>query len=87
MGKFNFDHHFAFLTNFLKRYNFLLGGIFSARREDHFQKNCPKRIFPSDFVKLGSEILHLFLVEKMDVSCLLCCNFVRFWHTFFLNPF
>ena len=24
-GKFDFDHHFAFLTNFLKR--FLLGGI------------------------------------------------------------
>ena len=58
----------------------------SARREDHFQKNiCPKRTFPSDFVKLGSEILYLFLAEKMVVCCLfcfvatllqLCCNFV-----------
>ena len=26
-GKFDFDHYFAFLTNFLKRYNFLLNGI------------------------------------------------------------
>ena len=26
-GKFDFDHHFAFLTNFLEKYNFLLGGI------------------------------------------------------------
>ena len=29
-GKFDFDHHFAFLTNFLKSYNFLLIG--SSRR-------------------------------------------------------
>ena len=36
----------------------------SACRDDHFQKNCPKRTFPSDFVKLGSEILYLFLAEK-----------------------
>ena len=29
----------------------------SARREDNFQKCfCPKRTFPSGFVKLGSEI-------------------------------
>ena len=44
----------------------------SARRVDHFQKkNCPKRTFPSDFVKFGSEILYLFLEEKM-VVCLFC---------------
>ena len=31
----------------------LLGGMasFSARREDNFQKKCPKRTFPSDFAK------------------------------------
>ena len=29
-----------------------------------FKKNCPKRTFLSDFVKLGSEILNLFLAEK-----------------------
>ena len=40
----------------------------SARQEDHFQQiNCPKRTFPSDFVKLGPEILNLFLAEKMVV--------------------
>ena len=49
----------------------------SARREDHFQKKiCPKRTFPSNFVKLVSKILYLFLAEKMVVCCLLfvvCC--------------
>ena len=50
----------------------------SARREDHFQKeNCPKRAFPSNFVKLVSKILYLFLAEKMVVCCLLfVCLFV-----------
>ena len=44
----------------------------SARREDHFQKkNCPKRTFPSNFVKLVSKILYLFLAEKMVVCCCL----------------
>ena len=44
----------------------------SARREDHFQKKiCPKRTFPSNFVKLVSKILYLFLAEKMVVCCLL----------------
>ena len=37
---------------------------FSAHREDHLKKNCPKRTFPSDFVKLVPEILYLFLAEK-----------------------
>ena len=64
----------------------------SARQEDHFQKKiCPKWTFPSNFVKLVSKILYLFLAEKMVVCCLLfvvvvvvvCCNFVRFWLTFF----
>ena len=27
-GKFDFDHHFAFLTIFLKIYNFFFDGIF-----------------------------------------------------------
>ena len=56
--KFDFDHHFAVLTIFLKRFKtFSLTAYFSAHREDHFQKiNCPKQTFRSDFVKLGSEI-------------------------------
>ena len=44
----------------------------SARQEDHFQKKiCPKRTFPSNFVKLVSKILYLFLAEKMVVCCCL----------------
>ena len=35
------------------------------------KKSCPKRTFPSDFVKLGSEILYLFLAEKI-VVCFVC---------------
>ena len=48
----------------------------SARREDHFQKkNCPKRTFPSNFVKLVSKILYLFLAEKWSfvVVVVVCC--------------
>ena len=47
----------------------------------------PQRTFPSNFVKLVSKILYLFLAEKMVVCCFVCfvcCNFVRFWLTFFL---
>ena len=59
----------------------------SACREDHFQKkNCPKRTFPSDFVKLGSEILYLFLAEKWSFVVLLLqlCPILAY---FFLKPF
>ena len=44
-----------------------------ARQEDHLRKICPKQIFPSDFVKLVSEILYLFFAEKNVVwfVCLL----------------
>ena len=58
---------------------FCLAASDSARQEDHFQKKiCPKRTFPSNFVKLVSKILYLFLAEKMVVCCLLlfvvvCC--------------
>ena len=46
----------------------------SARREDHFQKKiCPKRTFPSNFVKLVSKILYLFLAEKWSFVVLLFC--------------
>ena len=55
---------------------FCLVAYFSARQEVHFQKIvCPKRIFPSEFVKLGSEILYLFSAEKIVVCCLFVyCN-------------
>ena len=58
---------------------------FSARREDHFQnKDCPKRIFTSDFVKLGSNILYLFLAEKMVVCCLFVATLCPILAYFFL---
>ena len=64
----------------------------SARREDHFQKNiCPKRTFPSNFVKLVSKILYLFLAEKIVVCCCLfvCCllQLCPILAYFFLKPF
>ena len=67
---------FAFLTNFLKRQNFLLSCIlFGSSRGSFSKKMCPKRTFPSDFVKLGSGILYLFLAEKM-VVCFFVSLFV-----------
>ena len=75
-GKFDFDYYFAFLTNFLKRWNFCLVASDSARQKDHFQKKmCPKRTFSSNFVKLISKIL-FFLAEKIVVFCFVC--FVSF---------
>ena len=62
-GKFDIDHYFAFLTQFLIRQNFLLNGILFGSSRGSFSKNkiCPKQTSPSDFVKLGSEILYLCL--------------------------
>ena len=86
-GKFDFDHYFAILTNFLRRCNFSLSGIWlSSSRGSFSKKNCPKRTFPSNFVKLVSKILYLFLAEKMVVCCCCCLLlqfFVPFWLTFF----
>ena len=50
----------------------------SARRKDHFQKkNCPKRTFPSNFVKLVSKIYTLFIFGRKNGRLLLlfvvCC--------------
>ena len=51
---------------------FLLDGIlFGLSRESFSKKNCPKRTFRSDLVKLGSKILYLFLAEKWSF---VCCN-------------
>ena len=65
-----------FLTDFLKRYNLLLGSIYFCSSRGLFSKKiCPKRTFPSDFVKLSSEILkYLFLAEKMVVRVLASQN-------------
>ena len=56
-GKFDFDHHFAFLAIFLKKCNFLLDGIFFGSLRGSFQEkfvhNGPSFL---DFVKLGLKI-------------------------------
>ena len=67
---------------------------FSARQEDHFQKKLSERAFCLDFIKLGTEILYLFLAEKWSfVVCFLlfvvCWLFVAILYPilayFFLN--
>ena len=82
-GKFDFNHYFAFLTIFLKKYNFLLSGIwFGSSRGSFSKKNCPKRTFSSNFVKLVSKILYLFLAEKIVVCCLFVVVCLLFVATF-----
>ena len=49
--------------------------FFGSSRGSFSKKNCRKRIIRSDFVKLGSEILYLFLAEKWSfVVLFVCCN-------------
>ena len=69
--KSDFDYHFLFLTIFLKKYNFSLTPYFSARQKDHFQQQ--KWTFRSDFVKLGSRILTLFLADNDRLMFVLFC--------------
>ena len=59
----------------------------SARREDHFQKQiCPKRTFPSDFVKLVSEItLFIFGRQNGRLLLLFVATLSDFGLTFFFN--
>ena len=76
------------ILSYWKDRTFCLTASLSARREDHFQKNFvqngqsflkfPSEVFlkfPSDFVKLGSEILYLFLAEKWSfILFVAICN-------------
>ena len=56
----------------LKRWNFLTQPILKSSKKGWFwKKNCPNRTFRSDFAKLGSEILYLFLPKNGRVCC--CC--------------
>ena len=53
-GKFDFDHYFAFLTNFLQIKNFLLSGIlFGSSRGLFSIKNLSKMDFSFRFCKIG----------------------------------
>ena len=68
-GKFNFDHHFAFLTNFLKRQNFLLSGFLFGRRII-FKKNVSKTLNrPSlQICKIGlrNTLLYVFIFGRKN---------------------
>ena len=59
----------------------------SARQEDHFQKKLSKTDLPFKFCKIGLKNT-LFIFGRKNGHLLLfvvvCCNFVRFWLTFFL---
>ena len=53
-GELDFDHHFAFLTNFLKRYNFLLSDILLGSSRGSFsKKKLCKTDLPFRFCKIG----------------------------------
>ena len=72
-----------FPTNFLKRPNFLLSGILFGSSRGSFSKKNLSKTDPSDFVKLGSEILYLFLAKNCRLFVLSCCNFARCLLPFF----
>ena len=58
-----------------------------------FKKICRERTFCSNFIKLGSEILYLFLAERLSFVCLIVLCFVSFVATLsdfgllFFKPF
>ena len=75
-GKFDFDHHFAFLTNLLKRQNFLLSAIlFSSSKGSISKKNLSKTDLPFRFCKIGlRNTLFIFVRKKWSfVVCLFVC--------------
>ena len=59
-----------------------------AGREDHFQKKLSKTDLPFKFCKIGlKNTLFIFGRKNGRLFCfvvVVCCNFVRFWLTFFL---
>ena len=76
-SKFDFDHHFAFVPSSWKERTFLLNGILFGSSRGSFSKRKLYKTdlqFRSDFVKLGSEIIYLFLAEKTVDYCFVCCN-------------
>ena len=71
--------YFAFLTNFLKIYNFLLNGIwFSSSRGSFSKKKLSKTDLPFKFCKIGLKNTLFISGRKMVVCCfvLLFCCFV-----------
>ena len=80
-GKFDFDHHFAFLTNLLKRQNFLLSAIlFSSSKESISKKKLSKTDLPFRFCKIGLRNT-LFIFGRKNGRLLFCLLVVRFWLT------
>ena len=76
-GKFDFDHHFAFLTDFLKRYNFLLAGIFfgSIAKRSFSKRFLFKTGLPFRFCKIGLRNTLFIFGEKNGL--LFVCLYVE----------
>ena len=55
-----------------------------AYRKNHLKKG-PDWTTRSDFVKLGSKILYLFLAEKYCLFCFVCCNTLSDFGLLFIN--
>ena len=69
-GKFDFDHHFALMTVFLRRFkNFLLGGIFFGSSKGSFsKKDLTKTDLPFRFCKIGLRNT-VFIFGRKIVVC------------------
>ena len=71
ISAFDFDHNVVILTMFpFNRYNLFLQSIFFSLSRQSFLLLLSITDLP--FVKLCSEILHLFLAEKWSFCC--CCR-------------
>ena len=64
---------------------FCLMASFLARQRIIFKKNCPKRIFPSDFVKLGSEVGNTLFIFGRKMVVFVCCNTLSDFGLLFKN--
>ena len=75
-GKFDFNHYFAFLTNFLNRSNLLLGGIwFGSSIWSFSKKKLSKTDIPFKFFKIGLKNT-LFIFGRKNDRLLLLLLFV-----------
>ena len=75
-GKFDFDHYFAILTNFLKRQHFLLSGIwFGSSKGSFSKKKLSKTDLPFKFCKIGLKNT-LFIFGRKNGRLLFVCLFV-----------
>ena len=80
-GKFDFDHRFAFLTNFLKRQNFLPRLVERIIFKKIVQ-NGPSLQILSNW---GQKYFIYFWQKQLSFVVCCECDFVRFWLTFLIE--